>query len=258
MGARSGCTSSVSGDSGSCISVACLPGMLHLTPHQWPGHFSSPLVDISLAVLLAERFALCVSQDSVACLLFGVFRVLRIVLRLGSVIVIVTGGYMLADDRSGVNFDVELEVPWNAREAYVHLDSDGVYDLTTVPDVLGIQGRRPEATVVRVMLCRDSQQRSRLGSGCVRGRTGIPCRHIDMRDTSETDVSNADLSLLRRQWPDVDPGKFDMAADQARLYAHRVETTLLHLSGVRLYVLWQVDHVAAFHLDLAQLWRCPV
>ena len=79
-----------------------------------------------------------------------------------------------------------------------------------------------------------------------------------MGDTSETDVSNADLSLLRGQWPDVDPGKFDMAADRARLYAHRVQITLSGLSGVRLYVLWQVDHVAAFYLDLGQLWRCPV
>ena len=53
--------------------------------------------------------------------------------------------------RSGVNFDVELQIPWNVLEAYVNLDSDGVYELHTVPDVLGLHSRRPGAAVVRVL-----------------------------------------------------------------------------------------------------------
>ena len=40
-----------------------------------------------------------------------------------------------------------LDVPWNAPEAVLHLHSDGVVDLDTVPDVLGLTGRRPEAAV---------------------------------------------------------------------------------------------------------------
>ena len=47
------------------------------------------------------------------------------------------------DARSGVTFDVELEVPWNAPEAYIQLDSDSVYDLATVPDVFSLCDRRP-------------------------------------------------------------------------------------------------------------------
>ena len=38
---------------------------------------------------------------------------------------------------SGITFGVTLEVPWNALKAYVHLHSDGVVALDTVPDVLG-------------------------------------------------------------------------------------------------------------------------
>ena len=66
-----------------------------------------------------------------------------------------TGSDRPTDDRSGVNFDVELQVPWNAPEAYVNLDSDGVYGLQTVPDVLGLHSQRPGAAVVRVLLGRN-------------------------------------------------------------------------------------------------------
>ena len=61
--------------------------------------------------------------------------------------------------RSGITFDVMLDVPWNAPEEVVHLHSDGVadLDLDTVPDLLGLTGRRPEATVVRVLQGRDER-----------------------------------------------------------------------------------------------------
>ena len=45
-----------------------------------------------------------------------------------------------AGGRPDITFDVMLDVP-----------SDGVVDLDTVPDVLGLTGRRPEAAVVRVL-----------------------------------------------------------------------------------------------------------
>ena len=39
--------------------------------------------------------------------------------------------------RSGFTFEVTLDVPWNAVEAYVQLHSEGVFELEkTVPDVL--------------------------------------------------------------------------------------------------------------------------
>ena len=62
-----------------------------------------------------------------------------------------TDGDTPAEARSGITFGVTLEVPWNAPEAYVQLHSDGVFDLDTVPDVLGLCGRRPDASVVRVL-----------------------------------------------------------------------------------------------------------
>ena len=39
----------------------------------------------------------------------------------------------------------------------MQLDSAGVFDLDTVPDVFGLRGRRPGAAVVRVLAGRDSR-----------------------------------------------------------------------------------------------------
>ena len=94
----------------------------------------------------AVRIVLCVSRDSARLSLTGVCRVLRIY----SWTEMAMGRDSPADGRSVVDFNVELQVPWNAPEAYVNLDSDGVYELKTVPDVLGLHARRPEAAVVKV------------------------------------------------------------------------------------------------------------
>ena len=53
-----------------------------------------------------------------------------------------TGSDTPAEARSGVTFDVTLEVPWNAPEAYVQLHSDGMFDLEkTVSDISVAGGR---------------------------------------------------------------------------------------------------------------------
>ena len=53
--------------------------------------------------------------------------------------------------RAGSTLDVELVVPWDAPEAVVDLDSDGVVTLHMVPDVIGLTGRRPGAAVVWIL-----------------------------------------------------------------------------------------------------------
>ena len=68
-----------------------------------------------------------------------------------------TGGDTPAEARSRITFGVTLEVPWNTPEAYVQLHSDGVFDLDTVLDVLGLCGRRLNAAVVRVLQGRDAR-----------------------------------------------------------------------------------------------------
>ena len=132
-------------------------------------HFAAP--GCRLADFIAEGLVLCVLRGSADSLQFAVCRALRIVLRHWSDIVMATGGKGPADGQSGINFGVELEVPWNTPEAYVHLDSHGVYDLATVPDVLGLHARWPGAAVVRVLLG------PLLSSGSAHSRPGFPWRH---------------------------------------------------------------------------------
>ena len=48
-----------------------------------------------------------------------------------------------------------LMLSWLFSEAVVNLHSNGVVELDTVPDVLGLTGRRPGAAVVRVLQGRD-------------------------------------------------------------------------------------------------------
>ena len=51
-----------------------------------------------------------------------------------------TGNSQPEADRKGIDFKVHVQVPWNAPEAFVMLDSPGVLELDTthVPDVLGL------------------------------------------------------------------------------------------------------------------------
>ena len=83
----------------------------------------------------------------------------KIVFPASVICVMATSSDAAAGGRSGITFDVTLDVPWNAPEAVVHLHSDGVVelDLDTVPDVLGLTGRQPEDAVVRVLQGRDER-----------------------------------------------------------------------------------------------------
>ena len=66
-------------------------------------------------------------------------------------------GAALVDDRVGVTFDVELCVPWDAPEAVVDINSVGVVTLSSVPDRVGLFGRRKDAAASRVLQGRDSR-----------------------------------------------------------------------------------------------------
>ena len=82
-----------------------------------------------------------------------------------------------------------------------------------------------------------------------------------MEDTAEPAVSEADLSLLRRQWPVT--AVQSMSWLQNELDDMRA-AALPTLAAGRLFLFrkWikcdMYRHVSTFHLDLIQLWRCPV
>ena len=52
----------------------------------------------------------------------------------------------LVEDRAGITFGVELYVSWDTPEAVVDIHSEGVVPLGSIPDVVGLVGRRPDTT----------------------------------------------------------------------------------------------------------------
>ena len=73
-----------------------------------------------------------------------------------------TGNSQPKTDRKGIDFRVHVQIPWNAPEAFVTLDSPGVFVLGTayVQDVLGLRPRYPDAAPVKVLKGRTQESRS--------------------------------------------------------------------------------------------------
>ena len=59
--------------------------------------------------------------------------------------IMVTVGAALVENRAGITFGVELYVPGDAPEAVVDIQSEVVVNLGSIPDVIGLTGRRPDA-----------------------------------------------------------------------------------------------------------------
>ena len=53
-----------------------------------------------------------------------------------------TEGAVLVENRAGITFGVELYIPWDTPEAVVDIHSEGVVPLRSIPDVIGLTGRR--------------------------------------------------------------------------------------------------------------------
>ena len=167
----------------------------------------------------------------------------------------------------GITFDVMLDVPWNAPEAVVHLHSDGVVelDLDTVPDVLGLTGRWPDAAVILVLQGRDARNVCALiPDPRVMERGFHDATIVDMGDSPEPSLSLDDLSQLRSQWPVTVLRSMvwlPQDLDNMRVVAKKRFRTSRPGNCFTCGKWIKCDmyrHVAIYHLDLGQLWQCPV
>ena len=175
-------------------------------------------------------------------------------------------GAALVDDRSGVTFNAELCIPWDAPEAVVDIDSGKFQtSLGSFPDKVGLFGQRKDAAISRILLGRDSRSVQFLVPD-TRGldRSYHDVTVVDMEDEREPMVTLADMTRLRELWPP----KF---CNHMKWFQQDLE--LMRKSAKREYSqsrpmpckfcgkVIQVDmyrHVARLHLDLVQLWRCPI
>ena len=137
--------------------------------------------------------------------------------------------------------------------------SDRLYDLPEdISDVMGLQALRPSAEVCKVMTVPNSH--------CVSVVT--PDEHVsngfheilihDMERENWPLVTLSDIGCLRLDWlKDLFTfvGRYQCELEQMRKHAGNA-SDIRHSEK---YI--QVNlgkHVALYHLDLAQLWRCPV
>ena len=185
--------------------------------------------------------------------------------QVGVTLVMPTDSAAATGGRAGITFGVELVVPWDAPEAVVDLHSDGVMDLETVPDVFGLTGRWPGATVCQILQGRDVRSVRVLVPGSRALELDFhDVTIVDMGDLPESSVSMDELSLLRRQWPptvlrhmvwlqqDMDT----MRAEVKKRFRNARPAQCSYCNKWIKYDMYR--HVATYHLDLAQLWRCPV
>ena len=161
------------------------------------------------------------------------------------------------------------EVPSHPSESFLKRVSDShldkLYDLPeNIQDVMGLQALRPSAAVCKVMTIPDIN--------CVRIVT--PDEHVstgfheilvyDMGQEEWPQVPLSEIGCLRLDWPKdlfAFVGHYQLELEQMRKVCR--DRFGPAASGMcptcDKYI--QVNlgkHVALYHLDLAQLWRCPV
>ena len=169
----------------------------------------------------------------------------------------------LVDDRSGVTFRAKLCILWDAPEAVVDIDSAELVSLGSFPDKVGLFGK--DAAVSRILRGRDSRS-VRLLVPDTRSvdRSYHSVTVVDMEDEREPMVVIEDMTRLRELWP-------------AEVFNHmkwyQQDLELMRKSAKKQYSqtrpmpcrfcgkVIRVDmycHMARLHLDLVQLWRCPI
>ena len=174
-------------------------------------------------------------------------------------------GAALVDDHTDIIFDVELCIPWDAPESIVDIYSVGVVPLGSVPDVVGLFGRRPNAAASRILQGRDSRSIRFL----VPDSRGVDQNFhdvtvVDMGVVPETKVSFTELSLPRDEWPQAifkhmtwHQQQLELMRKEAKKRFRQIRPSPCRYCG-KVIRCDMYRHVAMFHLDLAQLWRCPI
>ena len=142
---------------------------------------------------------------------------------------------------------------------------DKLYDLPdSILDVMGLQALRPSAAVCKVMTIPDSN--------CIRIIT--PDEHVptgfheillyDMGLEEWPKVPLSDIGSLRLDWPKElfnFVGRYQLELEQMRKECRDRFEGISSGACPTCEKFIQVNlgrHVALYHLDLAQLWRCPV
>ena len=169
----------------------------------------------------------------------------------------------VVDNCPGNTFGMDLYVPWDAPEAVVDVSSAGVVPLRNLPDVIGLVGRRDDATESRILQGRDPRSIRVLVPDC----WGLDQNFhdvtiVDMGDLPESHVS--ELADLIHKWPPAvinhimwRQRELEQMRKVAKIKFRHKHPAPCTFCGTIIKT-DRYRHVARRHLELAQLWRCPV
>ena len=143
------------------------------------------------------------------------------------------------------------------------LASDQLYDLPPeIPDAMGLRALRASAAIVKIMSLPDSQ--------CIRvvapdDHMNIGFHEVLLQDMGEKDlpfVALSELDCLRQSWPQP-LFVFRYQHDLERMRRECKERFGCAQSGNCTHCGKHIQsnlgkHIALFHIELAQMWRCPV
>ena len=155
--------------------------------------------------------------------------------------------------QAGVASASEEPIPGMLRGFDLTLQSDSLYDLDTgIPDVIGLSAVQPDAAVVKLMSIPDNR--------CI--RVVIPDDNVGTDGFHEVlihDMADANTHFVPVIW-----GVFDWIG---RKHYFRIWGAIKLTWYWPVWIVYRVRkfihgdlgrHVASFHLDSAQCWRCPV
>ena len=166
-------------------------------------------------------------------------------------------------DQAGHSYAPSDPLPGTFFGVSLDITSEKLYDLAPdIPDVMGLQALRPSATVVKVMSVPESR--------CIRVVTpddhvNIGCHEILLHDIGEEElpfVATSELDYLCRIWPRAlfaFMSRYQQDLECMRKECKERFGSTQSGNCTRKYIQRDLGkHIAFYHLELMQLWRCPV
>ena len=168
-------------------------------------------------------------------------------------------------DQAGPSYAPSDPLPGTFFGLSLDITSEKLYDLAPeIPDVMGLRALTPSAAVVKVMSVPDSR--------CILVVTpddhvNIGCHEILLHDMGEEElpfVATSELDYLRRIWPRalfafMSRYQQDLESMQKECKERFGSTQSGKCKHCGKYIQRDLGkHIAFYHLELAQLWRCPV
>ena len=206
---------------------------------------STDAAELLVFYTLLHLYNYCAAGSSLRCSVFPVCQMME--------------GAALVDDRSGVTFDVELCIPWDAPEAIVDINSADVVTLGSLPDKVGFFGRQRDAAISRILQGRDSCSVRFL----VTDARGLDQNFhdvmiVDMDEEREPMVTPEDMTRLCDLWPPAifNHMKWFQQLDLMRKSAKREfsqERPMPCRFCGKVIRVNMYRHVTRLHLDLVQL-----